>query len=211
MNNCVKVNKIVVGQLDVNCYIVSDGRQSEAMIIDPGDEAERISDVIDAEKLVPKYIVFTHSHYDHVCAVKELKDKYGSSLVMHESEVEVYENTKKMCMAWGYDSEDFPPPDVLVIDGYEIKVGEMGFKVVHTPGHTPGGICLFGDGIIFTGDTLFSGAAGRTDLPGGDIVKLFNSLKKIASLPSDTKVLCGHGDETTIGYEIENNPFIVSA
>lgn len=202
------IDKIVVGQLDVNCYILSDESTTEAMIIDPGDEYERISDLIDARGFKPKYIVFTHAHYDHVCAAKELKDKYKALIIMHEDELTVYNITKELCISWGYEPEDFPLPDILVKDGDNISVGTTVFGVIHTPGHTPGSICIYGGNTLFTGDTLFSGSAGRTDLPGGNTERLFSSLQRIASLPSDTKVLCGHGNETTIENEIKRNPFI---
>ncbi len=204
----MNIHKIVVGQLDVNCYICSDEATSEAIIIDPGDEYERISDLIDENGLNPRYIVFSHAHYDHVCAAKDLKDKYKALLIMHEDEQTVYKHTKELCISWGYEPEDFPPPDILVRDGDKIQFGGIVFEVIHTPGHTPGGICLYGGDTLFTGDTLFSGSAGRTDLPGGDLYKLSSSLKKIISLPPKTSVFCGHGNTTTIEEEIKHNPFI---
>jgi glyoxylase-like metal-dependent hydrolase (beta-lactamase superfamily II) len=207
----MNIQKIVVGQIDVNCYVVSDDSKSEAMIIDPGDEFERIGDLIDSMDLIPKYIVFTHAHYDHVCAVKELKDKYNALIVMHEDEQTVYHKTKHLCISWGYEPEDFPPPDLLVRENDTIQLGRIAFKVIHTPGHTPGSMCLHCENILFTGDTLFQGSVGRTDLPGSNTKQLRSSLKKIASLPLDTKVNCGHGKETTIGEEIKHNPFLISS
>lgn len=203
----MQVNKLVVGQLDVNCYSVSDD-SAEAMIIDPGDEAERIFLMIDKLGLMPRYILLTHAHYDHACAAGDLKDKYGASIVMHEEEGATYLATKDLCISWGYGPEDFPPPDISVADGDSLRVGNIAFKVLHTPGHSPGGICLYGEGTLFTGDTLFREAVGRTDLPGGDMGKLRGSLQRILSLPSDTRVMPGHGDETTIDFERRHNPFL---
>ncbi len=202
------IDKIVVGQLDVNCYVVREENSSEAVVIDPGDEFERIADFIDANGLKPRYIIYTHAHYDHVCAAGELKDKYGASVVMHEDEKETYRLTKALCLSWGFGEEDFPEPDILVKDGDRIVLGSLAFEVLHTPGHTPGGICIRAEGNLFAGDTLFEGSVGRTDLHGGDSSKLMSSLKRLMALPADTRVFCGHGDETTIGRELKENPFL---
>jgi hydroxyacylglutathione hydrolase len=202
------IDKIVVGQLCVNCYIVCAGDASEAAVIDPGDEFERIAELIDRQGLAPKYIFFTHAHYDHVCAAGELKGRYGAAIVMHEAERETYAGTKSLCLSWGFEEEDFPAPDMLVKDGDEILLGDTVFKVVHTAGHTPGSVCLYAEGLLFTGDTLFRRSVGRTDLPGGNSAELAGSLKRLMSLPPATKVCCGHGDETTIGEESETNPFL---
>lgn len=203
----MRTDSIIVGQLDVNCFIVSCG-SAEAIVIDPGDEAERISAVIEQLSLNPRYILFTHAHYDHVCAAGDLKNRYGSSIVMHEEEGPTYLATKNLCISWGYDAEDFPPPDILVKDGDSVTIGSMVFKILHTPGHTPGGICLYGNRTLFTGDTLFRGAVGRTDLAGGNADLLSRSLRKILALPPDTRVLCGHGEESTLAFELRHNPFL---
>ena len=202
------IDKIVVGQLGVNCYVVYDKGASETAVIDPGDEFERIADLLDRQGTTPKYIFLTHAHYDHVCAAGELKDKYGAAIVMHEDEKETYRMTKTLCLSWGFTEEDFPDPDMLVTEGNKIVLGGNTFEVLHTPGHTPGSICLYQEGTLFTGDTLFRRSVGRTDLPGGNTAKLESSLKKLASLPPDTRVYCGHGDETTIGEELMKNPFL---
>jgi len=204
----MNIQKIVVGQLDVNCYIVSDDLNSDALIIDPGDESERIIEVIDSAGLKPKYILFTHAHYDHVCAVKELRDRYKAIVVMHEMEKQTYRMTARRCMSWGYDAEDFPEADLIVKDGDIISIGSVALKVIHTPGHTPGSICIYGENTLFTGDTLFKGSAGRTDLPGGDFGLLSGSLRKLMLLPPETAVMCGHDDETSVADEMRNNPFI---
>jgi hydroxyacylglutathione hydrolase len=206
----MKIETIPVGQLDTNCFVVSDEETREAIIIDPGDDPERLRTYIDAYGLKPAYLIFTHGHYDHVCAVRELKELYQAMIVMHEAEDKTYEDTKKLCMSWGYDEEDFPQPDLLVKEGDEIRLGKTSFAIMHTPGHTPGGICLYGDGVLFTGDTLFRSSAGRTDLPGGDRGHLLASLKRLMQLPPSTRVCCGHEEETTIGLEIRTNPFLHS-
>jgi glyoxylase-like metal-dependent hydrolase (beta-lactamase superfamily II) len=206
----MKISPIIVGRLDTNCFVVSDEETGEALIIDPGDEPEKICSYVDANSLKPKFIIFTHAHYDHVCAARELRERYNAGLVMHESEEKTYALTKKLCISWGYDEEDFPQPDLLVNEGDEIRIGDVSFTVIHTPGHTPGGICLHGDGVLFTGDTLFRGSAGRTDLPGGNRDQLTASLKKLMQLPLSTRVYCGHEKETSIELEMRSNPFMHS-
>jgi len=204
----MNIQKIVVGQLDVNCYIVSDDATSEALIIDPGDEPEKIIDFIDAAGLKPKYVLFTHAHYDHVCAAKELHDRYKAVLLMHEQETTTYRMTAQLCISWGYAPEDFPEPERTVKDGDTISVGRLSFTVMHTPGHTPGGICVCGEKTLFTGDTLFKGSVGRTDLPGGDFGLLSRSLERLILLPPETRVMSGHDGETSIAEEMRDNPFI---
>jgi glyoxylase-like metal-dependent hydrolase (beta-lactamase superfamily II) len=204
----VNIHKIIVGQLSVNCYVVYDDASLQGVVIDPGDEPERIGVLIDNYGIRPEHIILTHAHYDHVCAAGELKNKYGSRLVMHNNEKSVYELTKEKCLVWGFESADFPQPDILVNNGDRISIGSGFLEVIHTPGHTPGGICLLGEKTLFTGDTLFKGSVGRTDLPGGNTEQLLGSLKKIAALPPETRVLCGHGDETTIEIELRHNPFL---
>ncbi len=203
------IRNIITGQLDVNCYIVTDDTDSDTLIIDPGDEPEKISATIDEHGLHPIYIVLTHAHFDHVCAIRELKDAYGALLVMHLDEQAIYEKTKTHCISWGYEQNDFPSPDKTVGEGDIITIGNTSFRIMHTPGHSPGSICLYSGNTLFTGDTLFSGAVGRTDLDGGDQEKLLTSLKRIMSLPADTRIFCGHGKETTVAYEMGHNPFIV--
>ncbi|MGC2062951.1 MAG: MBL fold metallo-hydrolase [Thermodesulfovibrionales bacterium] len=202
------VNTVVVGQLEVNCYIVSDGHSPDALIIDPGDDHERIVEYIDKGGLKPKYIILTHAHYDHVCAAGDLHKRYGVPLVMHEDEKMTYEMTKKLCISWGFSPDDFPADFQTVKEGEKISVGGLSLEVIHTPGHTPGCICLYGNKMLFTGDTLFKGSVGRTDLPGGNTNRLMDSLKKLTALPSETRVLCGHGEETTIGQELKRNPYL---
>jgi hydroxyacylglutathione hydrolase len=204
----MNIQKIIVGQLDVNCYIISDEATSEALIIDPGDESERIIELIDAARLTPKYILFTHAHYDHVCAAKELHDRYKAIFLMHEKELATYHMTTQLCISWGFAAEDFPVPEKLLNDGDTISVGTLPFTVLHTPGHTPGSICLHGENVLFSGDTLFRGSVGRTDLPGGDSGLLSRSLEKLMLLPGETRVMCGHNGETSIAEEIRYNPFL---
>ncbi len=205
----MEIKTIVVGQLDTNCVVIADRNTRDACVIDPGDEPERICEYIDANDFRPAQIIFTHAHYDHVCAAKELQEKYHAGIVMHADEMMTYDETRRLCMSWGYDEEDFPRPELFLHDGDSIRVGGLRFSIIHTPGHTPGSICLFGQGLLITGDTLFRGSAGRTDLPGGNREHLLRSLKKLMQLPYLTRVVCGHDEETTIGTEVKTNPFML--
>lgn len=206
----MEIRSIAVGRLAVNCFVVGDSATKKAMVIDPGDESERIIEFIDSTRFRPEQIILTHAHYDHACAAGDLKKHYKAQLLMHEEEAEVYLMTKKLCISWGYEEEDFPQADRLLTEGDTIAIGSLSFRVMHVPGHTPGGICIYGYHAVFTGDTLFAGSVGRTDLPGGSTEKLFSSLRKIIALPPHTKVYSGHGDATTIAEEIQGNPFIKS-
>lgn len=200
---------VIVGRLEVNCYIVIDGIGSDALIIDPGDEYEKIREIIETRGAVPKYILVTHAHYDHVCAVGDIKAEFNKvSLVMHRDEEKTYQATTDLCVSWGFDKEDFPPADVLVKEGDTLELGSTTFQIMHTPGHSPGCICLYGGGTLFTGDTLFADSVGRTDLPGSSSEQQRQSLRKIITLPEDTVIRSGHGPETTLGQAKEINPFL---
>jgi hydroxyacylglutathione hydrolase len=201
------IKSIVVGPLEVNCFVVADEKTKKAIVVDPGDEPDRIIDIIRGNNFIVEYIICTHGHFDHVGAVSDLKEQTDAKVLIHKDELEIYNAAKDMAAFWGYDLEPLPEPDVLVKDGADITVGDLNFKVFHTPGHSPGGICLYGEGIVITGDTLFAGAVGRTDFYGGDTNRLKESFKRLMSLPENIRVLPGHGHETTIGREKRENMF----
>lgn len=177
------------------------------MVIDPGDEPDRILDYVTEKGLMLVKIVCTHTHFDHIGALPELKESLKVSIAMHKDEVVIYKRAKEMAAVWGFQIDDMPAPDVLLTDGDEVVVGGLKFKVLHTPGHTPGGICLLGNGVVITGDTLFAGSVGRTDLPGGNMPALKASFKRLMTLPAQTNVLPGHGPASSIGNEQSNNFF----
>ena len=201
------IRRIPLGPLEANCFIVADGHSRKAMVIDPGDEPDRIMDILKTENLSLEYIICTHAHFDHVGAVPDIKEQTGAAVVIHRDEQEIYYGARDMAAFWGYALDPLPGPDLLAEDGHEIKLGNLTFTVLHTPGHSPGGICLFGEGIVITGDTLFAGSVGRTDFHGGDIQKLRQSFERLMSLPPETAVLAGHGPNSTIGKERAENFF----
>jgi len=201
------IKKFVVGPLESNCFLVIEESSKECFITDPGDEPDRIVDFINENKLKVKYIICTHAHFDHVAAVPELQEETGAQIVIHKSDLPIYENSEEHAALWGFEIDPLPRPDIFISDGDKIDIGNLHFEILHTPGHSPGGICIYGEGIVITGDTLFAGAVGRTDLPGGDILKLKASFQRLMSLPSEIRVLPGHGPETTIGREKTDNFF----
>jgi len=199
---------IVVGPLENNCFIAADENTRDALIIDPGDEPDRILDLLTENNLQLKYIVCTHAHFDHVGAIPELKSETRAKIVIHFDELDIYTHTKEQAaLLWGFDLDPLPEPDMFVSDEDILEVGNLRFKILHTPGHSPGGICLYGEGIVFTGDTLFAGSVGRTDLYGGNIEKLKGSFKRLMALEDKTRVFPGHGPQTTIGEERIGNFF----
>lgn len=201
------VKKFVVGPLESNCYLIADEHSKETLVVDPGDEPDRILDFVHKNSLHVKHIVCTHAHFDHVGALSEIKQATGASIVIHRDEDEIYRSTREQAVSWGFELDDLPEPDMLVSDGDILEIGSLKFMIIHTPGHSPGGICFSGEDILITGDTLFSGSVGRTDLHGGDIMQLKKSFKRIMSLSENITVLPGHGPETTIGREKKENFF----
>ncbi|HWR59004.1 MAG TPA: MBL fold metallo-hydrolase [Thermodesulfovibrionales bacterium] len=202
------IRSIAVGPLESNCFIIGDENSKKAMVVDPGDEPDRIMGELEKEALSLAFIVCTHAHFDHVGAVSDIRTETGAKVVVHRDELEIYRAARDMAAFWGYDLEPLPEPDLLVDEDDEIRVGDLTFRVMHTPGHSPGGLCLFGEGIVITGDTLFAGSVGRTDFHGGDMTKLKQSFDRLMTLPPETKVLAGHGPASTIGRERSDNFFM---
>lgn len=189
---------LTVGPYMSNCYIVGSELTKEGLVIDPGAEPDAILKVINNLGIKIKLIVATHGHIDHVSAVNRIKEATGAPFAMHEAE------TVK-----GGVFEKSPPVDKPLKHGDRIEVGDLRFEVRHTPGHSPGGIVLAGEGIVFSGDTLFQFSIGRTDFPGGSYEQLMASIfKQLMALPDETPVYPGHGPDTTIGMERKVNPFV---
>ncbi|TAN44549.1 MAG: MBL fold metallo-hydrolase [Nitrospirae bacterium] len=201
------IKTVVVGPLQVNCVIIADEASKKALVIDPGDEPEMIMDVVSRNGLEVQYIICTHGHFDHVGAVVDIKNETGAKVVLHKDELGCYNLSKESAALWGFEGETQPAPDMFVKDGDVITAGALSFKVLHTPGHSLGGICLYSGDIAITGDTLFAGSVGRSDLPGGDINKLGKSFRRLMELPGSTKFIPGHGPSSSIGHEKKFNMF----
>ena len=203
------VEYMPVGPIMANCYIVGCEETREAVVIDPGDEADKILQKLAELNLKVKYIINTHGHFDHVGANRELKDATGAQLLIHADDATMLEHLSQAAASFGLQSENSPPPDRTVDEGDEIKFGTITLEVIHTPGHSPGGISLKAENCLFVGDTLFSGSIGRTDLPGGNFNTLKASIqKKIFPLGDHIRVYTGHGPETSVGREKQYNPFV---
>ncbi|MFC2067966.1 MBL fold metallo-hydrolase [Chloroflexota bacterium] len=200
------IKQLEVGPFASNCYIVGSTFTKEGMIIDPGAEDEHILKNVNDSGLEIKLIVLTHGHIDHIGAIKAVKDATGAMVAIHTGDTKALEGPLSL---FGFTYPTPPPADKLLRDGDSLDVSNLHFTVLHIPGHSPGGICLFGEGVVFTGDTLFNYGIGRTDLPGGNTTQLMNSIyTKLMVLPEDTVVYPGHGPKTTIGAERLGNPFL---
>ncbi len=205
------IEKLEVGEIAANCYLVGTESSKEGIVIDPGAEGKQILRKIKDLKLEIKYIVLTHSHMDHIGAVKQVKESTNAKLAIHADDARSLQAMAEYVATYHLPVQAPPNPDFLLKGGDKINVGELSFLVLHTPGHTPGGICLLGQGVVFTGDTLFNFGIGRSDTPGGNPYQLLNSIHtKLMVLPDNITAYPGHGPPTTIGNERRWNPFLRS-
>jgi len=209
----MKIVQTPVGNMEVFCYLVYDEQSDEGILIDPAGDESRLLDLLKEQGVKLRYIVNTHGHADHTCGNDYLRQETGAKVVMHTLDDEFFQQPENRQWAEMMGFCAAKPADIRVLDGDEISFGNLTAKFIHTPGHTPGACCILIDGNLFTGDTLFVGAVGRTDLPGASLPQLLESLKtKILSLPRETVVWPGHdyGDrpKSTVRREMETNPYI---
>jgi glyoxylase-like metal-dependent hydrolase (beta-lactamase superfamily II) len=206
------IKQMTVGMMGVCCYIVACETTQEGLIIDPGGNEDEILEACKQQTISVKYIVNTHGHPDHVCGNGRLQEATGAKIVMHAADADFFgqQQVEQFFSQLGLPAS--PPADKIVEDGDTLSFGSESLTVIHTPGHTPGGICLYGKPNLFTGDTLFAGGVGRTDFPGGSSNQLMSSIKdKLLILSAETIVWPGHGyggEHSTIGHEQKNNPFL---
>jgi len=204
----MKVKCLTVGAIASNCYLVWCEETKEAMVIDPGGEGKRILSEIAKEGLQVKYIVNTHGHMDHIAANAVVKEGTGAQLAIHAEDVPLLSDTEMNLSAYMGKEYCAPETDLILHEGEELTAGKVTLAVLHTPGHSRGSISLKGDGVIFSGDTLFADSVGRTDFPGGSYEELVTSIKnKILTCGDHFIVYPGHGPATTVGHERVHNPF----
>lgn len=197
-----------VGPMEANCYILYNPDKREGLIIDPGAEGSHLIKFIKQEKISINYIVNTHGHPDHIGANRKIKEHTNAPILIHQYDAPMLAKSGSVLSFIFPLESSSPAADTFIKDGDLIECAGMKLKVLHTPGHTPGGISLLIDDSIFTGDTLFSGSIGRSDLPGGSPQVLLSSIKKILSLDENLIIYPGHGPSTTVGQELHSNPFI---
>ncbi len=195
-----------VGALQANCVFVSDENGNTA-VIDPGDEAQRLLKLLNESNLTVTAILLTHAHFDHMLAVRDLQQATGAPLFVHEADAPALSN-EALSLVPAYLQPYVLEADRLLKDGDTVDIGSLTLTAMHTPGHTLGSCCYRCGDLLVSGDTLFAGSMGRTDLPGGDTAAMFRSLCRLSELPDETRVIAGHGEETTIGYERRYNPFL---
>lgn len=205
------LERIVVGNLETNCYIFGSAKEKEVVIIDPGGSPELILSVLYGLTARVRYIINTHGHMDHITANRQIKRRTGAEICIHRADSEMLIDSRKNFSDLMVTPVTSPPADRLLNDGDVINVGELKLKVIHTPGHSPGGISLVSDGLIFTGDTLFAGSIGRWDFPGASYNLLLASVRnKLLVLDEDMIVYPGHGPASNIGTEKKENPFFAN-
>ena len=200
-----------VGPLSANSFIIGCEETREGIIVDPGGDPEKIIAAIDGLGLRITSIINTHGHFDHVGGNLRLLEHTGAKLLVHEKDIHLLSKASDIAARYGGTSDNSPPPDSFLADGMILQVGRYRIGIIHTPGHTPGGCCLYmeDEGVLISGDTLFAEGVGRTDFPGGSHQGLIESIRtRLFTLPENTRVYPGHGPSTTIGHEKRHNPYV---
>ncbi len=201
----LKYKKAVVGRLAVNCWAAYDDETMHGIIIDPGSNIRKIHELTEELGITVDSVVLTHAHFDHIAHADDVRKDYNVPLIMHEQEKEILSNPEWNLSLLFTNSPLSLEADRLVKDGDKIGFGNVSLDVIYVPGHTRGCMALLGEGVLFSGDTLFAGTFGRTDFPTGDALTLAESIRKLYMLPDETVVLPGHNEETTIGDEKQSN------
>lgn len=206
------IKQIIVGSMSVCCYIVACEKTKKAAVVDPGGDEGKILAELKKMNVDTEYIIATHGHPDHVCGNRKIQEQTGAKIIMHAADELFFNKPEVKTYFSMLGLAPSPPADIQVVDGDEIVIGEVILKVIHTPGHTPGGMCLYNAPDLLTGDTLFVGGLGRSDFPGGSHQELLTSIRsRLLVLPPETVVWPGHGyggSRSTIGDEMRSNPFL---
>lgn len=206
----IEFKALVVGPLEANCFLVWDTDSLDAALIDPGDDIQGISDAVHSLSLKVKYVLLTHGHPDHCFVAGNAVSDFGAELAMHEADIEQVEQGMALAEMF-YNVTTFVPfsPSILLADGQVLQIGKSVIQVIHTPGHSQGGLCFVTEVGVFCGDTIFAGSIGRTDFPGGSHEQLITSIKtKLLTMKDETPLYPGHGPSTTVGRERASNPFL---
>ncbi len=204
----MKVIGCTVGPLQENAWLVIDEEAGEAVLVDPGDEAERLADLVAAHDARLTGIWLTHAHVDHVGAVGPLVERFGAPVALHPLDLPLYERAPSIGVMYGMRIPPLPAPEVQLAEGDVVHVGSLAFEVVHLPGHAPGHVAFVGQGVALVGDVVFAGSIGRTDLPLSDPRAMRQSLARVAGWAPETVLHPGHGPSTTVGRELASNPFL---
>ncbi len=205
----MKIKSFIVGPIEVNCYIVSDDA-GIGVVIDPGGDGPVILDYVKKAGITVKAVLNTHGHGDHIGANDAIREATGAPLYIHQADAVMLTDPRANLSAFMGYSALSKPAEHFLEEGETLRFGDLSFQVLHTPGHSAGGVCFVGDGVCFSGDTLFAGSIGRTDFPGGSEQQLIGNIKeKLLPLPEDTVVYSGHGPATTIGREKTANPYLL--
>jgi hydroxyacylglutathione hydrolase len=203
------IESFKTGPIDNNVYVIVDEAQSRCAVVDPGPDSEHILAALQARGLAIAAIVNTHGHWDHVAGNGLFGRAAGAPIYRHPLDEQMARRADQAAALWGFVAEASPPADHALEEGDAFALGPHRFSVLHVPGHSPGSICLLGDGVLICGDVLFRGSIGRTDITGGSLPQLLAGIRaKLLPLADDTRVLPGHGPETTIGHERRTNPFV---
>ncbi len=207
----MRLRVLSVGPIECNCAIVACAKTGQAAIIDPGGDPDLILAAVREMAVEVKTLLHTHGHFDHILATREVAEATGAKVAIHSNDQSMYEDLPAQGSLFGFSTTEPPAPDQLFAGGETVSVGSLSATVIHTPGHTTGSVGFYfpADGVLFAGDTLFADSIGRTDLPGSSFADIRESIQgKLYLLPGSTRVIPGHGPETTIAREREDNPFI---